>query len=174
MNVAAILSRQDRRHVSNDYTIRLNNVFYQLLPPPVPGLRGGYVTVEKRLDGSLHIRLKGQYLKYKICGPTQALGALPPAPRSLAQGRIPAENVAEPTTVGEEGLAALTARPSAVHPAVGRSGRTPAEPYPPDGMRSIACKPKYRRPLEHPWNHFRLPGSLPRRTFLSSSTTGHS
>lgn len=89
MNVAAILSRQDRRHVSNDYTIRLNNVFYQLLPPPVPGLRGGYVTVEKRLDGSLHIRLKGQYLKYKICGPTQALGALPPAPPEFSPREDP-------------------------------------------------------------------------------------
>ncbi|MFA6135233.1 MAG: ISNCY family transposase, partial [Phycisphaerae bacterium] len=58
MNLAAILSIQERRKVANDYTIRLDNQVYQLLKPALPGQRGGWVIVEKRLDSSLHIRFK--------------------------------------------------------------------------------------------------------------------
>jgi len=167
MNLAAILSIQDKRHVTNDYTIRMNNQFYQLLPPALPGLRGSRVTIEQRLDGSLHLRFKGHYLKYKLCGPTKASGALPPNPRSLSHGQTPAE-------IKEEGPAETATRPSAVRLALGRSGRTPAEPCPPKGKETIATKQPYRRPPEHPWNNFRLRGSRPKRTLLSSHTTGHS
>jgi transposase len=59
MNLAAILSIQEKRKVANDYTIRLDNQVYQLLPPALPGLRGGMVTVERRLDGSLRLRFQG-------------------------------------------------------------------------------------------------------------------
>jgi hypothetical protein len=160
MNLAAILSIQDKRKVCNDYTIRLDNRVYQLLKPALPGLRGGWVTVEKRLDGTLQIRFRKRYLAYHEIGPVDRLGALPPNPRSLSRKQTPAE------TRKKKGQAAETARPSAVRLAVGRSGRTPAEPCPPKGKRSIARKQAYRRPPEHPWNKFRLPGSLPK--------TGHS
>lgn len=56
MKLAAILSVQERRKVANDYTIRLNNTIYQLLPPARPGLRGGWVILEMRTDGRLHMR----------------------------------------------------------------------------------------------------------------------
>jgi len=167
MSLASILSLQDKRHVANDYTIRLDNQLYQILPPAWPGLRGGRVTVERRLDGSLHLRFKGHWLKYKVCGASKASGALPPNPRSLSHGQTPAE-------LKEEGPTALAARPSAVRLAPGRSGRTPAEPCLPKGKATIASNQTYSRPPEHPWNNFRLRGSRPKRTFSSSQTTGHS
>jgi hypothetical protein len=167
MSLAAILSLQDKRHVANDYTIRLDNQVYQLLPPALPGLRGGMVTVERRLDGSLRLRFQGGYLKYKALGPAKASGALPPNPRSLSHGQTPADRK-------EEGLAAKATGPSAVRLANGRSGRTPAEPCPPKGKETIPVKMPYRRAPEHPWNKFRLRGSPPKRTFQLSQTTGHS
>jgi hypothetical protein len=144
MSLPAILSIQDKRHVTNDYTIRLDNQLYQLLPPALPGLRGGWVTVERRLDGSLHLRFKGHYLKYKALGPAKASGALPPNPRSLSPQQTPAERK-------EEGQAAAATRPSAVRLAPGRSGRTPAEPCPPKGKSTVTRTKSYRPPPEHPW-----------------------
>jgi len=83
MNLEAILSVQHTRRVTNDYTIRFQNRIYQILPPPWPGLRGGQVTVEKRLDGSLHLRFKGRYLPYEVFEAAGAGGGGggPPPPR---------------------------------------------------------------------------------------------
>ena len=155
MNLAGILSLQEKRKVANDYTIRLDNRIYQLLPPAHPGLRGGWVRMEKRLDGNLHIRFKEQYLKYEVVPLPKASGALPPNPRSLSLGQTPAERRKK------EGHAVASAQPSAVRLAPGRSGRTPAEPCPAKGKDTIPPKQPYRRPPEHPWNRFRLRGSRP-------------
>ena len=57
MNLPSILSLQDRRKVTNDYTIRLDNVLYQLLKPAYPGLRGGRVTIERWLDAVSYTHL---------------------------------------------------------------------------------------------------------------------
>jgi transposase InsO family protein len=148
MNLQAILSIQQPRTVSNDYTIRLHNVLYQLLPPAWPGLRGGKVIVEHRLDGSLHIRFGKRYLKYQTLGPAtpgRSLGALPPDPRSLSPWQMTA-----PATQSE-GRTDKAAQPCAVHPTAGRSGRTPAEPYPPDGEQDPSIKQPSRPGPEHPW-----------------------
>ena len=59
-DLEAILSIQTERMVSNDYVVRFDNRFYQLLPPALPGLRGGKVVVEERLDGSLEDPLRGE------------------------------------------------------------------------------------------------------------------
>jgi transposase len=150
MNLGAILSIQEHRRVSNDYTIRLDNRVYQIPPPAWPGLRGGQVTVERRLDGALRIRFKGQYLKYKALPLPAPLGALPPDPRSLPPGGIPAEGEKPKGCPGEPG------QPSAVHPVVGRSGRTPAEPCPPNGTEQAIRKQPWRPPPEHPWRKFTL------------------
>ena len=64
-DLAAILSIQEERVVANDYTIRFRNRFYQLLPPVHPGERGGRVVIEQRLDGSMAIRFREKYLKYR-------------------------------------------------------------------------------------------------------------
>ena len=159
MNLGAILSIQEHRTVSNDYTIRLDNRIYQLPPPALPGLRGGQVTVERRLDGALRIRFKGQYLKYKALPLPAPLGALPPDPRSLPPVGIPAEGEKPKGCPGEPG------QPSAVHPVVGRSGRTPAEPCPPNGTDQAIRKQPWRPPPEHPWRKFTLRRRT-NRTFL--------
>lgn len=161
MNLASILSIQDRRKVANDYTIRLDNQVYQLLKPALPGERGGWVIVEKRLDRTLHIRFKDAYLGYHLIGPADRTGALPPNPRSLSQQQTPAERK-------EEGQAAVTAEPSAVRLPHGRSGRTPAEPCLPKGDNTIPAKQPYCRPPEHPWNNFRLRGSRPPKEDIST------
>jgi hypothetical protein len=153
MSLPSILSIQDKRHVTNDYTIRLDNQLYQLLPPALPGLRGGWVTAEKRPDGSMHLRFKGHYLKYTALGPARPSGALPPNPRSLSLVQTPADRK-------KEGHAAEAVRPSAVRPALGRSGRTPAEPCPPKGKSTVPRNKAYRPPPEHPWRrtgHFKRP-----------------
>jgi hypothetical protein len=61
----AILSIQHQRVVANDYTIRFENQVYQLLPPALPGQRGGKVTIQQRANGSMHIFFKGRYLQYE-------------------------------------------------------------------------------------------------------------
>lgn len=168
MDLAAILSLQERRKVANDYTIQLDGQVYQLLKPAWPGERGGWVVVEKRRDGTMRIRFKGRYLAYHQIGPSARPGALPPNPRSSSPGQTPAE------TVNNEGPAVVATGPSAVRLAPGRSGRTPAEPCLPTGEDTIANTPPYRPPADHPWRGFRLRGSPPKRTFQSSPTTGHS
>jgi hypothetical protein len=160
MNLEAILSIQVRRKVCNDYTIRLDNQFYQILPPAVPGLRGGRVLIEKRLDGTLRLRLKKQYLPYHWIGPSDRLGALPPSPRSSPLGQTPAE-------VQEEGPAVAAAGPSAVRLALGRSGRTPAEPCPPKSKTTVPEAQGKRPRTRSKWmDNFRFSKRCPK--------TGHS
>jgi len=167
MHLKAILCHQEQRVVANDYTVRLANTIYQLPPPALPGLRGGKVTFEQRTDGTLHIRFKGQYLKYRLFPSADILGALPPDPRSLSQGRTPA------AARKKAGRAAATAGPCAVRPAVRRSGRTPAEPCLPDDASNLPSQPSIRLRPGWAWRNFRLPGSRPKkRTILSGETTG--
>ena len=140
MNLAAILSVQSSRVVANDYTIRFENRIYQLLPPARPGLRGGKVIVEQRLDGTEHVRFRGKYLK---CKPVNGLGALPPTSRGLSHERTPAEQ--------DKGCAADTTQPSAVRSAGRRSGCSPAEPCPPASREQTTTNKPYRPPPDHPW-----------------------
>ena len=59
----AILSHQETRTIMNDYTISYHNTRYQIARDSVvPGLRGGTVIVERRLDGSIHVRFGNRYL----------------------------------------------------------------------------------------------------------------
>ena len=148
MNLSAILSIQHQRVVANDYTIHYENRVYQILPPPQPGLRGGKVVIEERRDGSLHIRLRDKYLQYELINPKREVtGALPPDPRSLPHVGKPAE------AIRKEGRAAVAAQPSAVYPARGRSGRTPAEPCPPKGATKDTGKARWRPGPDHPWRN---------------------
>jgi hypothetical protein len=152
--LAAILSIQDQRQVGNDYTIQFETRVYQLLGPALPGLRRGQVTIEQRPDGTMHVRFKDQYLKFALWN--KSLGALPPNPRSLPPRRTPAG------PAQKQGLAAAAAKPPAVRPAVGRSGRTPAEPYPPNGIASVLPAPAVRQRRGQAWmKNFHLPGSKP-------------
>jgi hypothetical protein len=160
-DLAAILSVQEARVVANDYTIRLENRVYQLLPPAWPGQRGGKVVVERRLDGSMKVRFKHRYLAYReVRQPAdgRGAGAPPPDPRSLPPEPIPAEAGAGPAAGGRgkaKGRAAEAARPAAVHRAGGRSGRTPAEPCPPASKSCGRGKDAYRPAPTHPWRNGR-------------------
>jgi len=59
----AILSRQETRTVTNDYTIQFRNTRYQIARDSVlAGLRAAKVIVEERLDGSVQVRFKERYL----------------------------------------------------------------------------------------------------------------
>lgn len=64
----AVLSVVETRQVTGDYTIRFQGKIYQIARQDVPpGLRGGQVRIEVRLDGSLHVRFQGKYLKIEQC-----------------------------------------------------------------------------------------------------------
>jgi hypothetical protein len=152
-NLAAILSIQEQRVVANDYTIRFQNRLYQLDKPIHPGERGGKVTIELRLDGTMAIRFGNRYLHYhEIDTRNIALGgSAPQTPRSLTHSR--------PTPAGEkeaDRASPKKTRSAGVQPTNGRSGRTPAEPYPPAGGVDDTNKGPYRPAANHPW----------RRTFL--------
>jgi transposase len=151
-NLAAILSIQEQRVVANDYTVRFQNRIYQLGKPVWPGERGGKVVIELRLDGTMAIRFGSRYLNYHEVGrPSEDRGALPPDPRSLARSR--------PTPEGKEPAPASAKEAEAVgvQPTGGRSGRTPAEPYPPAGASEDSRKGPRRPAANHPWRRG-LPG----------------
>jgi len=147
-NLAAILSLQQQRVVANDYTVRFENRHYQLDKPIYPGQRGGKVVIEVRLDGSMAIRFGEHYLKYHevVVGSAALGGSAPQTPRSLTQGGpTPGCEQEEDSTSVKE------AESSGVQPTGGRSGRTSAEPYPPDGGADDTRKGPYRPAADHPW-----------------------
>jgi hypothetical protein len=144
-NLAAILSIQEQRVVSNDYIIRFHNRLYQLQKPIYPGERGGRVIIETRLDGTMAIRFQKHYLKYgELIAGTSRGGSAPKPPEFSA--------LAADASVKEKGRASrIEARPSGVQPTAGRSGRTPAEPYPPNGAKENKPKCPWRPAKDHPW-----------------------
>jgi len=153
-----ILCVQHSRSVANDYTVRFHNRCFQLHRPARPGLRRGKVIIEQRPDGKLLLRFDGHYLSYHeiptgqgkdaVSARGAALGgSAPQTPRSLTHLR--------PTPVGSErDRATPGARSPGVPPTVGRSGRTPAEPYPPNGEAKAKRKDPYRPAKNHPWRTF--------------------
>src|SRR5262249_25957868 len=95
------------------------------LPPVYPGQRGGRVVIEQRLDGTMAIRFRDKYVKYREASPTPLPGGSAPRPPEFSAWAADASRGAErgPASAGGGGAAG-------VQPAGGRSGRTPAEPYP--------------------------------------------
>lgn len=87
-DLAAILSQVDERVVANDYTLRYAGQFYQIARADVrPGLRGGKVRVEKRLDGSVAVRFREHYLKVTACARPQPLNPTVKAEQRPRKGR---------------------------------------------------------------------------------------
>ena len=61
----AIFSVQSERNVNNDYTIRFKSLWFQLNETQQTTVyKGDTVTIEERLDGTIHVRLKDTYLDY--------------------------------------------------------------------------------------------------------------
>jgi hypothetical protein len=143
----AILSIQEGRVVANDYTVRFRNRFYQLLPPVHPGERGGRVVTELRLDGSMAIRFRGKYLRYREspagCGPGGSAPRPPEFSASAADAGAGGDEAGH--APGVEGVA------PGVQPAGGRSGRTPAAPDPPAGGADDTHQGPHRPAEDHPW-----------------------
>jgi transposase len=144
-NLAAILSVQYQRVVQNDYTVRFQNRIYQVGKPIYPGLRGGRVVIELRLDGSMALRFRDRYLNYREAVAGGCAGGSAPRP--------PEFNALAADASEEEGgrTAQASVRPAGVQPTAGRSGRTPAEPYPPDGVAEDSQKGPRRPAADHPW-----------------------
>jgi transposase len=138
-HLAAILSVQEERVVSNDYTIRFENRLYQLDRPIYPGERGGKVTIEMRLEGAMAIRFGSRYLNYHeiIAWDTAS---------SLAHLRATPEGEANKDDASTTEASSPGAKPTS-----GRSGRTPAEPYPPAGEKEPTKRGPYRPSANHPW-----------------------
>jgi len=96
LDMAAIFSWEETRKINNDWTIRYQNQYYQLdgstasLPPAKQR-----VTVQKRLDGSIHILYRGRELAYKVIAkPVAGKPAVQPktAIPWLGTGHKPAAN----------------------------------------------------------------------------------
>lgn len=63
--LTSIFSRQTIRTVQNDFTISFNKCWYQLTKEqPATISKKDKVIMEERLDGTIHIRLRGKYLNY--------------------------------------------------------------------------------------------------------------
>jgi hypothetical protein len=96
-----ILSLRTPRSVAQDYTLRYDNKFFQVLEhQPVRVKPGDRPEVEIRLDESMHLRFKGEYLNFKPIDKRPYrpyLVANPRAARSCTDtpkgpGSIPAKN----------------------------------------------------------------------------------
>ena len=80
--LSSIFSRQKERTILNDFTFPFHKQWYQLTKDqPATICKKDIVIVEERLDHSIHIRLRGKYLNYKL---------LPQRPRkAIAQIKLP-------------------------------------------------------------------------------------
>ena len=66
--LAAILSLVEERIVTSDYTIRYQGKIFQIARGDIrPGLRGGRVRVEQRLDGSMAVKFRQYGLSVAEC-----------------------------------------------------------------------------------------------------------
>jgi hypothetical protein len=85
-DLSAILSCVIERRVMNDYTFMLLRNRYRIEPADiVPGLRGGILRIERRLDGSIAAAFQGRYLHFADCPAAVRQNARTPA-------RVPAAN----------------------------------------------------------------------------------
>jgi biotin operon repressor len=67
-DLAAILSHVEKRRVNNDYTFPLDAKTYRIARQDVcAGLRGSYIRVEQRRDGSVAARFGDRYLRVGRC-----------------------------------------------------------------------------------------------------------
>lgn len=143
-DLASILSLREERTVGNDYVVRYKNRFWQLAKPALPGLRGGKVQVEERLDGTMAILFKGRMLKYgEVPGRACPGGSAPRPPEFSAP--------AADASVAADGPAPARGRGAGVQPPGGRSGCAPAEPYPPAGGDANSASGPRRPAQNHPW-----------------------
>jgi hypothetical protein len=67
-DLAAILSHVEKRRVNNNYTFPVDAKTYRIVRKDIcAGLRGSYVRVEQRRDGSITVRFGDRYLRVERC-----------------------------------------------------------------------------------------------------------
>jgi hypothetical protein len=93
-DVASALSHVEQRQVISDYTFRNDGKIYQIARRCIqPGMRGGTVRVEMRLDGSMAVRFRDKWLEVSECER--------PPKRAEAKKKQPAAAVAKRKTTAE-------------------------------------------------------------------------
>lgn len=94
-NIDSIFSVHSQRLVRNDYTIQFKSQWIQLKEiQPTTVYKKDKVTVEERLDESLHISLKGKYLSFEILPerPQKVKMLLPALTATKSSWRPPADH----------------------------------------------------------------------------------
>jgi hypothetical protein len=88
-SLAASLSYVETRQVRPEYTLRWDGKLYQIeRQAVVAGLRGAYVRVERRLDGTLAVRHGERYLPVKECAPAEKPKTKTSPEKSLPRRRV--------------------------------------------------------------------------------------
>jgi len=81
-HLPAIFSIQEVRRVRRDFTLQWQGQWLQLeKDQPVPVFPNTEVLVEQRLDHSLYLRVKGQYLRFHLLPARPSVPTPPPTPR---------------------------------------------------------------------------------------------
>jgi len=92
-DLAAILSHVEQRRVNSDYTFPLDAKTYGVVRSDIcAGLRGAYVRVEQRRDGSVTVRFRDRYLKVERCELRPKV--TPPQPAQKTRTRRPVQKSA--------------------------------------------------------------------------------
>ena len=79
-DLAAILSHVEKRHVGSNYTFSLEAKTYRIVSQDIcSGLRGDYIRVEQRRDGSIAARFRDRYLRIERCDERPKVTPPPPA-----------------------------------------------------------------------------------------------
>jgi hypothetical protein len=81
-NLDSSLSHVEQRRVNSDYTIQFRGERYQIGKASVrAGMKGQFLRIEARLDGSIAVRHEGRFLEISLCG------IKPPPAESITQGQ---------------------------------------------------------------------------------------
>jgi len=150
----SILAIRTRRTIANDYTFRHRQKVYQVPKPALPGMRGGRVTIEERLDGTRMFFFGKTPLACTPAAPNTAdldpSPPAPPTPLSLTLGGYPA-GLGKPAPSKGKDRPAKAGRSPAGLALAGRSGRTPALPYPPASKSCGRGRHAWKPAPGHPW-----------------------
>lgn len=83
--LSGIFSKQTKRTVLNDFTFSFQNQWHQLTKEqPATICKKDTVIIEERIDKTIHVRIRGKYLNYKIL-PTRPLKANQTTPWVIAK-----------------------------------------------------------------------------------------
>ena len=86
-DLAAVLSHVEKRRVNNDYTFPLEAKTYRIARKDIcTGLRGAYIRVEQRRDGSVAARFGDRYLNVERCEQRPKVTTAKPA-KARPQGK---------------------------------------------------------------------------------------